>query len=73
MFWAQEYGYSKYFTTDASPRILDVLEFFNRHSEVTTGAYKLAQTLNREQILEMMHSEDYNGLMKMVNKEIYRI
>ena len=34
MFWAQEYGYNKYFTTDASPRIFDVLEFFNRHSEI---------------------------------------
>lgn len=73
MFWAQEYGYNKYFTTDASPRIFDVLEFFNRHSEITQGAYKLASTLNRQEIQEMMRTEDYNGLMKMVNKEIYRI
>ncbi len=73
MFWAQQYNYDKYFTTDASPRIFDVLEFFNRHSEVTRGAYKLASQLNHEQILEMMKTEDYNGLMKMVNKEIYRI
>ena len=73
MFWAQEYGYNKYFTTDASPRIFDVLDFFNRHSEITRGAYRLASTLNRQEIQEMMHTEDYNGLMKMVNKEIYRI
>lgn len=73
MYWAQEYGYNKYFTTDASPRIFDVLEFFSRHSEITAGAYNLAKTLNREKISEMMRSENYNGLMKMVNKEIYRI
>ena len=73
MFWAQEYGYKKYFTTDASPRIFDVVEFFNRHSEITVGAYNLAKSLNREQIQEMMRAEDYNGLMKMVNKEIYRL
>ena len=73
MFWAQEYGYNKYFTTDASPRIFDVLDFFNRHSEITRGAYRLASTLNRQEIQEMMRTEDYNGLMKMVNKEIYRI
>ncbi len=73
MYWAQEYGYNKFFTTDASPRIFDVLEFFNRHSEITVGAYNLAKSLNREQISEMMRTEDYNGLMKMVNKEIYRI
>lgn len=73
MFWAQQYNYNKFFTTDASPRIFDVLEFFNRHSEITKGAYNLAKTLNREKILEMMREEDYNGLMKMVNREIYRI
>ena len=73
MFWAQEYEYNKYFTTDASPRIFDVLEFFNRHSEITRGAFKLAKSLDRQQIKEMMQEEDYNGLMKMVNKEIYRI
>jgi len=53
--------------------VFDVLDFFNRHSEITRGAYQLAKTLNREQINEMMRTEDYNGLMKMVNKDIYRI
>ncbi len=73
MFWAQQYNYDKFFTTDASPRIFDVVDFFNRHSEVTIGAYNLAKTLNHQEILEMMKTEDYNGLMKMVNKNIYRI
>ena len=73
MFWAQQCKYDKYFTTDASPRIFNVIEFFNRHSEITTGAYNLAKSLNHQQILEMMKSEDFNGLMKMVNKTIYRI
>ncbi len=73
MYWAQEYGYNKFFTTDASPRIFNVVEFFNRHSEITAGAYKLAKSLSREQISEMMRTEDFNGLMKMVNSKIYRI
>ncbi|MBI9057345.1 MAG: sugar phosphate isomerase/epimerase [Labilibaculum sp.] len=73
MFWAQQYNYNKHFTTDASPRIFDMVDFFNRHSEVTIGAYKLAKSLNHQEILEMMKTEDYNGLMKMVNKNIYRI
>jgi xylose isomerase len=73
MFWAQQYQYDKFFTTDASPRIFDVVDFFNRHSEVTTGAYNLAKSLNHQEIIEMMKTEDYNGLMKMVNKAIYRI
>ncbi len=73
MYWAQEYGYNKYFTTDASPRIFNVIEFFNRHSEITIGAYNLAKSLNRDQIREMMRTEDYSGLMKIVNKEIYRV
>ncbi len=73
MFWAQEYGYDKYFTTDASPRIFDVAEFFNTHSYVTKGVYELAKSLNHEQILDMMQQEDYNALMMMVNKAIYRV
>ncbi len=73
MFWAQQYNYDKYFTTDASPRIFDVIEFFNNHSEITLAAYNLARSLDRQQILKMMQSEDYGGLMKMVNKNIYRI
>jgi xylose isomerase len=73
MFWAQQYNYNKFFTTDASPRIFNVVDFFNRHSEITIGAYNLAKSLNHQEILEMMKTEDYNGLMKMVNKNIYRI
>lgn len=73
MFWAQQYNYDKYFTTDASPRIFDILDFFNRHSEITVGAYNLAKSLNAEDILQMMQHEDFNGLMKLVNKGIYRI
>jgi xylose isomerase len=73
MYYAQEYGYDKYFTTDASPRIFDVVDFFNCHSEITRGAYDLASGLNRKQIEEMMRTEDYTGLMRMVNREIYRI
>jgi xylose isomerase len=73
MFWAQQSSYDKYFTTDASPRIFNVIEFFNRHSEITLGAYNLARSLNHDQIIQMMHDEDFNNLMKMVNKKIYRI
>ncbi len=73
MFWAQRYNYNKYFTTDASPRIFNITEFFNRHSEITQAAYKLAQSLDHQQITEMMKNEDFNGLMKMVNRDIYRI
>ncbi|MCU0376764.1 MAG: sugar phosphate isomerase/epimerase [Bacteroidales bacterium] len=73
MFWAQQCNYDKYFTTDASPRIFDVVEFFNRHSEITLGAYNLAKSLDHNSLLEMMRNEDFNSLMKYVNKEIYRV
>ncbi len=73
MFWAREVGYNKYFTTDASPRIFDRVEFFNRHSEVTQGVWNLAGKLDRKKYLQMMAEENWNELMKLVNKEIYRI
>jgi xylose isomerase len=73
MFWAQQYNYSKYFTTDASPRIFNIIDFFERHSEITLAAYNIAKSLDEQQVLKMMQTEDFNGLMKMVNKNIYRI
>ena len=73
MFWAREIGYNKYFTTDASPRIFDRVEFFNRHSEVTRGVWDLTGKLDRAKYLKLMAEENWNELMKLVNKEIYRI
>jgi xylose isomerase len=73
MFWAREYNYNRYFTTDASPRIFNIIEFFNRHSEITIGAWELAGKLDRKGIRKLMAEEDFNELMKMVNKNIYRI
>jgi xylose isomerase len=73
MFWAQQYNYNKYFTTDASPRIFNIIDFFNRHSEITLAAYNIAESLDKQDVFRMMQTEDYNGLMKMVNKNIYRI
>jgi xylose isomerase len=73
MFWAQQCSYDKYFTTDASPRIFEVVDFFTNHGEITLGAYNLAKSLNHQQIMQLMKDEDYNSLMKMVNKDIYRI
>lgn len=73
MFWAREIGYDKYFTTDASPRIFDRVEFFNRHSEISLGVWNLAGKLDREKYLKLMADEDWNELMKLVNKEIYRV
>ena len=73
MFWAREVGYNKYFTTDASPRIFDRIEFFNRHSEVTQGVWNLTGKLDRKKYLQMMAEENWNELMRLVNKEIYRL
>jgi len=73
MFYAHEYGYQKYFTTDASPRIFDRVEFFNRHAEITAGIWELAGRLDRKKYFHLMAKEDYNELMLLVNKEIYRL
>ena len=73
MFWAREYDYNKYFTTDASPRIFGMVDFFNRHSEISKGVWDLAGKLDRQKYRELMAEENYIELMRLVNKEIYRI
>ena len=73
MFWAREIGYDKYFTTDASPRIFSRIEFFNRHSEVNRGVYDLVGKLDRAKYIKLMAEENWNELMQLVNKEIYKL
>ena len=73
LFYAIEYGYSKYFTTDASPRIFDMKGFFTRHSEISQGLYQLVSQLDRKGFRELMEKEDAIELMKRVNTEIYRL
>lgn len=73
MFWAQEYAYDKYFTTDASPRIFGMVDFFEQHAEVTRGVYDLAGKLDHAKYKRLMAEENYIELMKLVNQEIYRL
>lgn len=73
MFWAQEYNYDKYFTTDASPRIFDMKGFFERHAEVTRGIYELASGLDHKKYRNFMAGEKFIELMGLVNSEIYRL
>jgi len=73
LFYAQEYKYDKYFTTDASPRVFDKLEFFNNHSKVSLGIWNLIKSLDRKKYLDLMEKEDAMGLFKLVREEIYRV
>jgi xylose isomerase len=73
IFWAQEIGYDKFFTTDASPRIFDMAGFFNRHSEFLLGVWRLVEGLNRQKYFDLMQKEDAPELMRLVNREIYRL
>ena len=73
MFYAREIDYDKYFTTDASPRIFDKIEYFERHTEVTQGVWDLVGNLDRDKYRRLMKEENAIELMRLVNKEIYRI
>ena len=67
MFYAREYDYQKYFTTDASPRIFDLIPFFEKHAEITSGVWELAGKLDRKKFRKLMAEENYIELMKLVN------
>lgn len=73
LFWAKEYGYDKYFTTDASPRIFNVIDFFERHAEVSLGIWNLVNTLDAAKYRKLMKEENHNELMSLVTREIYRV
>jgi xylose isomerase len=73
LFYAQEYKYDKYFTTDASPRIFDMMDFFQIHTEITLGLWNLIKSLDRKKYFQLMQEEKAMDLMKLVKEEIYRI
>ena len=50
-----------------------MVDFFNRHSEISKGVWDLAGKLDRKKYRELMAEENYIELMRLVNKEIYRI
>ncbi len=73
LFYAQEYGYDKYYTTDASPRIFDMLDFFNNHTRMSLGIYNLMQSLDKAKYKKLMKEENAMTLLQLVREEMYRI
>lgn len=73
LFWAKEYGYDKYFTTDASPRIYNIIDFFERHAEISLGIWNLVNSLDAGKYRRLMREENHNELISLVTREIYRL
>lgn len=72
-FYAKEFGYDKYFTADASPRIFDMVDFFTEHTEMNKAIWNIVEQLDRHKYRRLMHEEKHMDLMKLVRKEIYRL
>lgn len=73
LFYAQEFGYDKFFTADASPRIFDMVGFFTEHAKMNQAIYDLVGGLDRQKYRRLMAEEKYLELMGMVRTEIYRL
>ncbi|WP_194775366.1 sugar phosphate isomerase/epimerase family protein [Pararhodonellum marinum] len=73
LFYAQLYGYDKYYTTDASPRVFEMMPFFDNHSKMSRGIYQLVQSLDKDKYLKLMREEKAMELLQLVREEIYRI
>ena len=70
LFYAREYGYAGYFTTDMSPRIFDMRELFNEHAEMTRLLWDRVSGLDRRLFRELMAQENTPELLARVRKEI---
>lgn len=73
LFYAKEFGYDKYFTADASPRIFNMVDFFTEHAEMNLSIWNLVEKLDRKKYRRLMEEEKHMDLMKLVRKEIYRL
>jgi len=73
LFYAKEFGYNKYFAVDASPRIFDMVGFFQRHADMNQAIWNLVEQLDRKKYRRLMKEEKPMELMKLVQEEIYRL
>jgi len=73
MFYAKEYGYNKFFTADASPRIFDMVDFFTEHAEMNKAIWSIVERMDRAKYRKLMEEEKHMELMKLVRKELYRL
>ena len=73
LFYAREFGYDKYFTADASPRIFDMIGFFTEHAAMNKAIWDLVGNLDRAKYREMMQQEKHMELLKLVRQQIYRL
>ena len=73
LFYAREFNYDKYFTTDASPRIFDMVGFFTQHIKMNQAIWNMVDKLDRQKYRKLMAEERYMDLMQLVRKEIYRL
>ncbi len=72
-FYAKEFGYDKFFTADASPRIFDMVAFFTEHAEMNRAIWNIVEKMDRAKYRKLMHEEKHMDLMQLVRKEIYRL
>ena len=73
MFYAKEFGYDKYFTADASPRIFDMVAFFTEHAAMNLAIWEMVENLDRDYYRKLMQQEKYMELMQLVRTELYRL
>ena len=73
MFYAKEFGYDKYFTADASPRIFDMVAFFTEHAAMNLAIWEMVENLDRDYFRKLMQQEKYMDLMQLVRTELYRL
>ena len=73
LFYAKEFGYDKFFTADASPRIFDMVGFFTEHAAMNLGIWNIVEKMDRAKYRKLMHEEKHMDLMRLVREEIYRI
>jgi xylose isomerase len=73
LFYAREFGYSRHFTTDASPRVFPMREFFQEHLDINAALWELTGRLDRPTWRRWMEEERWMDLLTSVRTEILRL
>lgn len=73
IFWLQEYGYKDYLSSDTAPARLDAKKVFEANVNITSKIWDLVEKLNRKKIKNYMNEGNYIKILKIIEKDIYRL
>jgi xylose isomerase len=73
LYYLQEYGYSDFLTTDASPTRWDIVGFFDATTRMTKKMWALLQSVDRDEFRRLIRGGDFLQTWKFIETRLFKL